>query len=180
MNGEIGGIIQAITSRLTNTKLKGDELWASCPLGIHQDRNPSFSLSLSEEIYYCFTCQSSGTANQLAVKMGLREEGTYKPSFERTSKPKVIQPWQRAKRIGEAFNTVEDSYMEDYRSKRNQLELDWNEGRISEKSYYRDRQLLDHDLDCNMEVNTENLLSLSYDAKRGKYAKFECNSVNAN
>ena len=166
MTYESGGNIDQIISRLTNTKIKGDELWASCPLGIHVDKNPSFSLSLSENIYYCFTCNSSGTAMQLAVKMGLMPEGTYRPSFKR-SKPRAIQPWQRAKRIGEAFNTVEDSYKEALRKKRNILEMDWNEGTISEGEYFAKRQLLYYDFDCKMERNDINRNRLTWEAKRG-------------
>ena len=180
MNGEIGGIIQAITSRLTNTKLKGSELWASCPLGIHSDKNPSFSINLESEVFYCFSCNSSGTANQLAIKLGLKPEGTYRPSFKR-SKPRAIQPWQRAKRIGEAFDTVEDVYNEAYRNDRNILEQDWNEGKIIESKYYAKRQIIDYQFDTKMEVHDRNRNLLSFEAKNGgRDAKFERNSVNAN
>ena len=163
---ESGGNIDQIISRLSNTKLKGNELWASCPMGIHSDKNPSFSINLESEVFYCFTCNSSGTANQLAVKMGLKPEGTYRPSFKR-SKPKAIQPWQRAKRIGESFDAVEDIYNEAYRQKRNILEEDWNEGRITEAYYYAKRQWLDYDFDSKMEVNDRNRNLLTFEAKNG-------------
>ena len=111
--------LEQIIPQLIRVTIRKGEIWCSCPLGIHQDKKPSFSINLDEGIFYCFTCQSSGTANQLAVEMGLREEGTYKPSnltlinSRRTAKPKV-QPWQRAKRIRGAFDIVENSYLEDY------------------------------------------------------------------
>ena len=175
---ESGGNIDQIISRLSNTKLKGNELWASCPMGIHSDKNPSFSINLESEVFYCFTCNSSGTANQLAVKMGLKPEGTYRPSFKR-SKPKAIQPWQRAKRIGESFDAVEDVYKEAYRQKRNTLEKNWNERKITESKYYAKRQIIDYQFDTLMEVNGENRNRLTWEAKRGNYAKFERNFIHA-
>ena len=160
--------IGEISSRLNNVSEKNGELWASCPMGIHPDRTPSFSINLSEGIYYCFTCQSSGTINQLATKMGIPVKGIYRPSFKRKSKPRKVQPWPSAKRILEAFDTLEDCwYTKEYRKKRNDLEMDWNEGRISEAKYYRDRQLLDYDFDCKMEIHDENRNRLTYEAKHG-------------
>ena len=136
-------------------------------MGIHSDKNPSFSINLESEVFYCFSCNSSGTVNQLAIKLGLREEGHYKPSFKKRSKPRAIQSWQRAKRIGEAFDTVEDSYIESYRKKRNIIEEDWNEGRITEAYYYAKRQWLDYDFDSKMEVNDRNGNLLTFEAKNG-------------
>jgi len=159
--------LEQIIPQLKRVSIRKGELWCGCPLGIHPDRNPSFSINLSEEIYYCFTCQSSGTVNQLAVKMGLREEGRYKPTFKRSSKPKVIQPWQRAKRIGQAFDTVEDVFKEAFRKERNILEENWNEGKISESKYYRDRQLLYYQFDSQMGVHDTNRNLLTWEAKRG-------------
>ena len=180
MTYESGGKIDQIISRLSNTKLKGSELWASCPLGIHVDKNPSFSINLESEVYLCFSCGESGNVYQLAIRMGLKPEGHYKPSFKR-SKPRAIQPWQRAKRIGEAFDMAEDSYIESYRKKRNIIEEDWNEGIITEAYYYAKRQWLDYDFDCKMEVNDRNRNLLTFEAKNGgRDAKFERNLVNAN
>ena len=176
---ESGGNIDQIISRLSNTKLKGSELWASCPLGIHVDKNPSFSINLESEVYLCFSCGESGNAYQLAIRMGLKPEGTFQPSFKR-SKPKAIQPWQRAKRIGEAFDTVEDIYNETYRQKRNILEQDWNEGKISESKYYAKRQIIDYQFDTQMEVHGENRNLLSFEAKNGgRDAKFERDFIHA-
>ena len=113
--------------------------------------------------------------------MGLKPEGTFQPSFKRSSKPRAIQPWQRAKRIGEAFDAVEDIYNEAYRQKRNILEKNWNEGKITEAYYYAKRQWLDYDFNSKMEVNSRNRNLLSFEAKNGgSDAKFERNSVNAN
>ena len=162
------GIIKAVTSRLTNTKLKGSELWASCPMGTHQDKNPSFSINLTEGIFYCFTCQSSGTVDQLAIRMGIREEGKDKPTFKRKSKPMKLLPWQLAKRIGESFDTLEDCwYTKEKRKKRNKLEMDWNEAIIDEAEYYFQRQLLNYDFDCKMEIHDHNRNRLTYEAKHG-------------
>ena len=158
--------ISEIISRLNNVSEKNGELWASCPMGIHSDRTPSFSINLTEGIFYCFTCRSSGTANQLAVKMGILAEGTHRPVIKRKSEPRKMLPWQLAKRISESFDTLEDCwYTKEYRKKRNDLEMDWNEGRISEAKYYRDRQLLDYEYDCLMEIHDHNRNRLTYEAK---------------
>lgn len=178
---QISDLLPDVIARLGQGKERRDEFVCHCPF--HQERFASFSLNMAKGVYICFSCGASGSISLLAIKLGLREDGQYNPSFKRKSaKLRAIQPWQSAKRIGEAFKTVENSYLEEYRSKRNRLESDWNEGRISEEKYYAKRQLLNYDLDCKMEVNTENLLSLSYNAKNGGRGdeKFECSSVNGN
>jgi len=158
--------IGGISSRLNNVSEKNGELWASCPMGIHSDRTPSFSIKLREGIFYCFSCQSSGTVNQLAAKMGILPEGRYQPSSKRKSfKQERIRPWRRAQIICQSFDILEDWIKKTFRKSRNKIEEDWNEGRISEAEYYFQRQLLDYDFDCKMEIHTENLIRLSFEAK---------------
>ena len=159
-------VLEGIRQRLSNVKEKNGELWASCPLG-HRDNNPSFSINLDEGIFYCFSCQESGTINQLAVKMGLKEEGNYMPSVRPKQKSKVIKPYQRVKNIKQAADMLEDHYLEDYRKARNKIELDWNERRISEPEYYRKRQMLDYKFDYKMGKHGELRNRLTYEAKRG-------------
>ena len=175
----ISDILPAVMTRLGQGKRQGDEFVCCCPF--HEERNPSFSLNMGKGVYFCFGCRASGSLIQLAVKLGLREERQYRFSLKSTSgKPRAIQPWQRAKRIGEAFDTVEDVYKEAYRNERNILEMDWNEGRIEEGEYYAKRQLLYYDFDCKMEANDRNRNLLTWEAKRGKDAKFKRDSINAN
>ena len=97
--------------------------------------------------------------------MGLKPEGTFQPSFKR-SKPRAIPSWQRSRRIVESFDAVEDIYNEAYRQKRNILEKNWNEGKITESKYYAKRQIIDYQFDTLMEVNGENRNRLTWEAKR--------------
>jgi len=153
-------------TRLGQGKKQGDEFVCCCPF--HEERNPSFSLNMEKGVYYCFGCGASGGLNQLATKLGIITEGTHKPVFKRKSKPRKMLPWQLAKRISESFDTLEDCwYTKEYRKQRNDLEMDWNEGRISELDYYYKRQLLDYEYDCLMEIHDHNRNRLTYEAKHG-------------
>ena len=160
----ISEILPEVLSRLQITKEKNGEAWGHCPF--HDDKHPSFSVNIETGAWYCFACAEGGSVHQLAVKMGLKPEGTFQP-FKKRSKPKAIQPWQRARRIGESFDAVEDVYKEAYRQKRNILEKNWNEGRITESKYYAKRQIIDYQFDTLMEVNGENRNRLTWEAKRG-------------
>ena len=160
--------IGGISSRLNNVSEKNGELWASCPMGIHSDRTPSFSINLREGIFYCFSCQSSGTVNQLAAKMRILPEGRYQPSPKRKSfKQERIRPWRRAQIICQSFDLLEDWIKKTFRKSRNKIEEDWNEGRISEAEYYFKRQLLNYEFDCYMGIHDENRNRLNYEAKLG-------------
>ena len=160
--------IGGISSRLNNVSEKNGELWASCPMGIHSDRTPSFSINLREGIFYCFSCHSSGTVNQLAAKMGILPEGSYQPSSKRKPfKQERIRPWRRAQIICQSFDLLEDWIKKTFRKSRNKIEEDWNEGRISETEYYFKRQLLNYEFDCYMEIHDENRNRLNYEANLG-------------
>ena len=39
-------------------KRKGANLWANCPW--HAEKNPSFSVSPSKQMFYCFSCKRGG------------------------------------------------------------------------------------------------------------------------
>ena len=152
-----------VMTRLGQGKKQGDEFVCCCPF--HEERNPSFSLNMEKGVYYCFGCGASGGLNQLATKLGIITEGTHKPVLKRKSKPRKMLPWQLAKRISEAFDAVEDLDKEAFREKRIIIEENWNEGRISEAKYYRDRQLIYYIFDCKMEIHDEIRQRLSFEAK---------------
>ncbi|MCH8273080.1 MAG: hypothetical protein IIB41_07480 [Candidatus Marinimicrobia bacterium] len=175
---QISDILPDIMSRIGQGKERRDEFVCCCPF--HEERNPSFSLNMAKGVYYCFGCGASGSLSQLAFKLGLREEGQYRHSLMNTSgKPRAIQPWQSARRIMEAFDALEDLCKESYRKERNIIEDNWNEGRISETRYYRDRQLLDYQFDSRMEIHDANRNRLVYNARRGDGER-KRNLVNAN
>lgn len=50
-------IIDIIQKRIPLTK-QGDNFIASCPF--HTDRNPSFTVNLKKQFYYCFSCKAHG------------------------------------------------------------------------------------------------------------------------
>ena len=49
---------------------KGRRFWWSCPLGIHEDRNPSFSIAPGECRWRCYGCGEHGDAAGLVMRMG--------------------------------------------------------------------------------------------------------------
>jgi DNA primase len=56
---------------LRKVKIRGEEIRASCPfskrhLGGH-DRTPSFSINIDKGVYHCFSCNSSGTIEELVA-----------------------------------------------------------------------------------------------------------------
>ena len=71
---------------------------------------------------------------------------------------KSANRYRTVRRIERAFDVVEVWHQEKYRKDRNKIESDWNEGRIDEAKYYRNRQLLDHDFDCKMAVHDETVI----------------------
>lgn len=55
--------------KLRKTRIRGDELFASCPFSNRhlsgEDRHPSFSINLEKGVYNCFSCGSRGTLEEL-------------------------------------------------------------------------------------------------------------------
>ena len=158
----ISNIFPDVLARLNQSKQRGNELWCHCPF--HVDRYPSFSVNLESGAWYCFACAEGGSIYQLVTRLGIETDKLNLKPTTKTTQPSV---WQSAMRIAEAFDTVEDQYLEDYRIKRNRIESDWNEGRISEAEYYFKRQLLNYEFDCYMEIHDENRNRLNYEAKLG-------------
>ena len=157
----ISDIFPDVLARLNQSKQRGNELWCHCPF--HVDRYPSFSVNLESGAWYCFACAEGGSIYQLVTLLGIETDKLNLKPTTKTTQPSV---WQSAMRIAEAFDTLEDCwYTKEYRKKRNDLEMDWNEGRISEAKYYRDRQLLDYEYDCLMEIHDHNRNRLTYEAK---------------
>ena len=60
-------ITDVIQSYGVDIKKKGSKYWACCPF--HNERTPSFSISLEEGFYYCFGCHVSGDMITFVEKM---------------------------------------------------------------------------------------------------------------
>ena len=63
-----------IVSKYVNLKKKGANYFGLCPF--HNEKSPSFSVSPSKQMYYCFGCGATGDAVDLTAKLfgiGLRE-----------------------------------------------------------------------------------------------------------
>ena len=63
-----------IVSQYVNLKKKGANYFGLCPF--HNEKSPSFSVSPSKQMYYCFGCGATGDAVDLTAKLfgiGLRE-----------------------------------------------------------------------------------------------------------
>ncbi len=52
--------IVALISEDTLLKGRGDQFMGLCPFPEHNEKTPSFSVSASKQVYYCFGCQNSG------------------------------------------------------------------------------------------------------------------------
>ena len=159
----ISEILPGIISHLGKGKEKGTEFVCHCPF--HEDRTPSFSLNVEKGVYYCFGCGVSGGLNQLASKLGISAAVPYRPSLKKSFKPKKIQPWQRAKRINESFDVLEDTYKEAFRKDRKTIEEEWNEGLIPEVDYYTKREILKSKFDFDIEIHDRVRNRLTWAAK---------------
>jgi DNA primase len=51
-------------------KKRGKDYQGSCPF--HQEKSPSFSVSPTKQVYYCFGCQAGGGAIDFLMKLGKR------------------------------------------------------------------------------------------------------------
>ena len=50
-------IVDVVGDYLTLTK-RGSNYWAPCPW--HHERNPSFCVNPSKQMFYCFSCKKGG------------------------------------------------------------------------------------------------------------------------
>ena len=50
--------------------ISGDELLCLCPFPSHVDKNPSLSMNLKKDVYYCFGCEKRGRATDLVSRFG--------------------------------------------------------------------------------------------------------------
>lgn len=60
------------TFALRNASINGDEIICSCPFTQnhkHGDRHPSFGISVSKQVYNCFSCHESGSLVTLATEV---------------------------------------------------------------------------------------------------------------
>ena len=162
----ISEILPKVLGSIGAYKQRGAEAWGPCPF--HDDIHPSFSVNTDTGAWYCFTCAEGGSIYQLAKRLGIKND--YKPSLRGSSgKPKKrkVEPWQRAKRIEEASDMVEDQYLEDYRKEQNQLVMELNENRIEESDFYFKRQILDYQFDNRMAIHDDLRNRLTYEAIHG-------------
>ncbi|MBP5282934.1 MAG: DNA primase, partial [Lachnospiraceae bacterium] len=58
--------IVAVISRYVNLKKKGSNHWGCCPF--HNEKTPSFSVSESKQMFYCFGCRESGNVYTFLMK----------------------------------------------------------------------------------------------------------------
>ena len=54
------GDIVSLIGEDTALKGQGDRFMGLCPFPEHSEKTPSFSVSQSKQLYYCFGCQNSG------------------------------------------------------------------------------------------------------------------------
>ena len=59
--------IQDVIGSYLPLQKKGATLWSKCPW--HADSNPSFSVTPSKEMFYCFSCKKGGSVIQFIMEM---------------------------------------------------------------------------------------------------------------
>ncbi len=105
-------IVDVISSYIPLTK-QGKNFFGVCPF--HDDTNPSMSVSREKQIYRCFSCGASGTVFTfvqnyehisfkealaiLAEKAGVKLEGNYAPSKQKTKYEPFYQIYDLSCRI---------------------------------------------------------------------------------
>lgn len=61
------------TFDLQRARMSGDNLMASCPLGTHVDKHPSFGINVFSQKWNCYTCGIGGNSlRSLAYKIGIQ------------------------------------------------------------------------------------------------------------
>ena len=73
---------------------RGRKLWWSCPLGIHEDHNPSFCIEPGKAWWKCFGCGESGDAASLVMRlesMTFPEALTYLTGGPTCAKPRAAR-----------------------------------------------------------------------------------------
>lgn len=63
--------VAGVLARLRITvRQSGDQAYACCPLPGHTDRRPSWSVHMTEGVWYCHGCATGGNLEQLVMAMG--------------------------------------------------------------------------------------------------------------
>ncbi|MEO1431347.1 MAG: DNA primase [Cyanobacteria bacterium J06633_8] len=62
-------IVEVISERVVLRK-RGKDFWGLCPF--HNEKTPSFSVSPSKQMYYCFGCQASGNVFKFMMELDKR------------------------------------------------------------------------------------------------------------
>ncbi|MCA9563924.1 MAG: DNA primase [Myxococcales bacterium] len=73
--------IQAVVGQYVKLKPKGGRLFGLCPF--HQEKSPSFSVSPSNGLFYCFGCGAGGSALQFLQRV---EGWTFRETLEELAK----------------------------------------------------------------------------------------------
>jgi len=77
---------------------RGRRLWWSCPLGTHEDRNPSFAVDPGKRRWKCYGCGAHGDAAELVMKlegMSFREAKAYLTGGPTTARKAPTRPATR-------------------------------------------------------------------------------------
>jgi len=115
--------IVRVVQDYVSLKKKGANWMACCPF--HQEKTPSFSVSPSKEIFYCFSCQKGGSVFTFVMEM------------ERVSFPEAIKIV--AEKVNMPLPVMQDNERFESRRKEadevvelNSWALEWWEGQLAE------------------------------------------------
>jgi DNA primase len=115
--------IVRVVQDYVSLKKKGANWMACCPF--HQEKTPSFSVSPSKEIFYCFSCQKGGSVFNFVMEM------------ERVSFPEAIKIV--AEKVNMPLPVMQDNERFESRRKEadevvelNSWALEWWEGQLAE------------------------------------------------
>jgi len=116
---------------LQRIRIRGDEIFASCPFAyLHlsgEDKNPSFSINIRKGVYHCFSCGSSGPIERLVMRLKdislaqayemLYEHNFF--NFERDEKAQEVVKSNVEKTFPEEllsiYEDISDAYAEKYK-----------------------------------------------------------------